>query len=209
MARRSDIPWAEVQVDYSLGLLSIREIARKHGIADSNLRSKAKQEGWSRGNGEAARVATREALVAAANERACQLGAEIGAQQAQSYRERLEEEVLSAIEVVREHQLTARRGMQVAMKLLKELESACGSSPIVQAEIERCRQDDAARAALIERQLGVKARVETFDRWASALSRVTAVEREAHQIGAEQKGKEIDDVLLRIHRERDKEAQAH
>jgi hypothetical protein len=199
MARRSDIAWNAVEVDYRLGVLTVRAIAEKHGIADSNLRRKAKQEGWVRGEGDTARIAARQALSAISSQEARAIGAEIGEQQAQEYRAGLAQVVLSAVEVEREHQLAARRGMNVALRLLQELESACACADITQAEIDLCRVDDPARAALIERQLGIKGRVEAFDRWSSALSRVTAVEREAHQIGGGQKTSEIDELLRRVH----------
>lgn len=48
MARRSDIDWEAVERDYRAGQLTLSEIAKKHGISDSQLRVKAKKLGWTR-----------------------------------------------------------------------------------------------------------------------------------------------------------------
>src|SRR3954452_19549557 len=202
LGRRSDINWHAVQLDFRLGLLSIREIAKKHGVADSNLRARARREEWSRGDGETAKAAALQAVAAEMTESARAIGAEIGAQQARVYREAVGDGVLTALEITREHQLAARRGLDTAMGLLQELQAACATRDLIEVEIERCRDDDAARAALIERQLGLKGRIEAFDKWSSSFSKLTSAEREAHEIGAGKRQNDIDDLLLRIHQER-------
>lgn len=202
LGRRSDINWRDIELEFRLGLLSVRELARKHGIADSNLRARAKREGWSREEGCAARAAAREAVVADTIEAAREIAAQIGAQQAQSYRAAVEQTVLTALEVTREHQLAARRGMNVNLALLRELELACINADLIEAEIARCRDDADARAALIERVLGLKGRIDAFDRWSASYQRLAAAEREAHEIGADQKPNTIDELLLRIRDER-------
>jgi hypothetical protein len=207
MSRRSDIDWGPIEVEFRVGAMPIRQIARKYGVADSNLRRRATQEGWTRDAGDAARRAARQEIAASSTECARQIGAEIGAKQAQAYRATLEEAVLSSMQVEREHQVAARRGMELAMRLLEELESACACTKMIQAEIEACGETDSSRAALIDRQLGIKARVDALDKWAGALSRVTGVERQAHRLDAEEKGNEIDAFLLRIHREREKDGE--
>jgi hypothetical protein len=202
MGRRSDIKWNDVEVDFRLGVLSIRQIAGKHGIADSNLRARAKKEGWARDDGQAARIATREALAAQTQARANEIGAAIGAHQAQAYRQHLEETVLTAVEVTREHQIAARRGMSIGLALLEELEQACRTGELREMDLQRLRSNDAARAALIDRQLGIKARIEAYDRWASAHSKLAAAEREAHNIGRPDSRSELDDLLLKMAAER-------
>lgn len=183
MGRRSDIDWDAVQVDYSLGSISVREIARKHRIAESNLRAKAQRERWPRGDGEAVRVATRAALTAVARERAQQIGAEIGAQRAQQFDQELERATLSATEVLAEHQRAARRGMDVASELLQYLEEAalCGDR---------------------EQLVAIRTRVDTLDKWAAAVAKLSAVERGAHGIGNGDQRNAIDDLLLRVATER-------
>jgi hypothetical protein len=42
------IDWERIQIDYCVGIKSIREIAAEHGIRDGSIRSKAKTHGWKR-----------------------------------------------------------------------------------------------------------------------------------------------------------------
>jgi hypothetical protein len=202
MGRRTDIDWGAVQVDVSLGAVSMRQIAKKHGIAESNLRAKAHREGWSRGTGEAVRQATQQALAATAMAKATQIGAEIGAEQVRLYEAGLKEATLTAVEVSREHQMAARRGMAAALGLLSELEVAAQIKDLIASEVEACRVDDAARAAAIDKLLGLRARVESLDRIAGALSKFTAMEREAHGMDEAEQRSDIDEFLLKIHADR-------
>ena len=56
MARRSDIDWERVQRLYVAGQLTIKQIADECGVSDSQVRARAKKEGWSRDLGEAIRA---------------------------------------------------------------------------------------------------------------------------------------------------------
>ena len=48
MGRRSDIDWEQVERLYIAGQLTIRQISDECGVSDSQIRSKAKKEGWQR-----------------------------------------------------------------------------------------------------------------------------------------------------------------
>lgn len=48
MARRSDIDWEGVEKDYRAGILTIFQIADKFNVSDSQVRLKAKNNGWQR-----------------------------------------------------------------------------------------------------------------------------------------------------------------
>lgn len=56
MARRSDIDWERIQRLYVAGQLTIKQVADECGVSDSQIRAKAKKEGWSRDLGEAIRA---------------------------------------------------------------------------------------------------------------------------------------------------------
>ena len=56
MARRNDIDWERVQRLYVAGQLTIRQIADECDVSDSQVRARAKKEGWSRDLGEAIRA---------------------------------------------------------------------------------------------------------------------------------------------------------
>jgi len=46
MENKKSIDWLAVEADYRPGILSNREIAKKHGCTEGGVRKKAKQEGW-------------------------------------------------------------------------------------------------------------------------------------------------------------------
>lgn len=48
MARRSDIDWVAIEKDHRSGIMSIAAIAEKHGVSSSQIKLKAKREGWTR-----------------------------------------------------------------------------------------------------------------------------------------------------------------
>jgi hypothetical protein len=206
MGRRSDIDWLAVQADVRLGALGIRQIAKKHGIAESNLRNKAQREGWERGDGAAVRAAAIEADAAVAAARAKEIGAEIGAEQVRLYEAGLRKATLTAVEVAAEHQAAARKGMELAVDLLAELQLASQIKDLIGIEAQSCREDDAARAAAIDRLLGVRGRAETLDRLAGALAKLTAVEREAHDMNKVDQPNDMDQFLLRMHEDRELKA---
>jgi len=54
--------WTGCKIDYRAGQLSIRQLAAKHGIPESTVRSRAKAEGWQRDLTEDVRQATRAKL---------------------------------------------------------------------------------------------------------------------------------------------------
>ena len=203
MGRRSDIDWNAVEVDFRVGLVPVRAIARKFQISDSNLRARARREGWTRADGEAARVAVRTAAAAATRQQAQEIGAAIGAEQAQQMRQSAIDVVLSATEVHLEHRRASRRAVAVAMGLLAELEVAANAGELLAAEVAQCQADDPGRAAVVDKLLGLRGRVETLDRWASAFARLTSAERESIDADGEGKQSTLDELLIKIAKERE------
>lgn len=48
MARRSDIDWEVVEKDYRAGIMSVAAIAEKNGVSASQIKVRAKKDGWTR-----------------------------------------------------------------------------------------------------------------------------------------------------------------
>ena len=48
MARRSDIDWEAVERDYRAGVTSVSAVAEKHGVSLSQVKIRAKRDGWTR-----------------------------------------------------------------------------------------------------------------------------------------------------------------
>ena len=78
MGRRSDIDWEKVEQLYRIGSMTTMEIATTCGVADSSIRLKAKQLGWSRDLTDTVRTATKAALIADSKARSEKMGIDIG-----------------------------------------------------------------------------------------------------------------------------------
>lgn len=65
MTEKPKTDWEAIERDYRAGQLSIREIARKHGISDTAIRKEAKARGWQRDLADKVRKAVREEVVRA------------------------------------------------------------------------------------------------------------------------------------------------
>lgn len=58
MGRRNDIDWEAVEKDYRAGLLSVAQVAVEHRVSISQVKLKAKTNGWTRDLGPAIRART-------------------------------------------------------------------------------------------------------------------------------------------------------
>ena len=61
----SPTDWEAIERDYRAGMLSVREIARRHDITEGAIRKRAKAEAWVRALADKVRAAVREKLVRA------------------------------------------------------------------------------------------------------------------------------------------------
>lgn len=187
-----------IETEYRLGFVSIRQLAKNYNISDSNLRARAAREGWVRSDGEVARTAARAAVATASAAEAREIGADIGAKQAQRLRDGIEQVALSAAEVCVAHQVMARRAMLVADKLLTDLEAASRLPPVVQPEATACPQEEADRTLSGGQGLSLKGRVQALDKWAALFQRLAGTEREAHRQDGDARLSVVDDLLKRI-----------
>lgn len=101
MSKQTD--WEAIEREYRAGQLSIREIARVHGVTDTAIRKKAKDLGWERSLADKVREAAREKLARGD-------GSQAGShpQRARTDREIVEAASLRGLEVVTSH----RRDLQ-------------------------------------------------------------------------------------------------
>lgn len=103
MGRRSDIDWEKIEKDYRLGSISIADVAKKHGVALSGLKGKAKAKGWTRDLTKVVQAATNAGITEErANyakelaERAPEIGREIGRKLAEAANSGLDTSVAAA-----------------------------------------------------------------------------------------------------------------
>ncbi|MFH1557731.1 MAG: hypothetical protein ABII76_23220 [Pseudomonadota bacterium] len=63
MADKPRTDWEAIEREYRAGMLSAREIGRRHNVSEGAIRKKAKAEGWERPLADKVRAAVREKLV--------------------------------------------------------------------------------------------------------------------------------------------------
>lgn len=63
MAKRKTYDWEAIEREFRAGVLSIRELGRKHGCSDTAIRKRAKKEGWERDLSAKVREKVRTKLV--------------------------------------------------------------------------------------------------------------------------------------------------
>lgn len=96
--KRQSVDWDKVEREYRAGMLSSREIARRHGVTEGAIRKKVKAQGWARPLAEKVRTAVREKLVRIDG--------------TQSQRATDAEVIEAASEIGKEVQLTHRKDLQ-------------------------------------------------------------------------------------------------
>lgn len=63
--KRPPVDWERIEVEFRAGQLSIREIARSHGIADTPIHKRARKLGWTRNLAEKVRRAVQDKIAIA------------------------------------------------------------------------------------------------------------------------------------------------
>lgn len=115
MRERKPTDWEAIEREYRAGQLSVREIARQHGVTDTAIRKKAKEYGWSRDLTAAVRDGIRSNLVR--NEVRTDSARE------PSDREAVQAAVSRGVEVVRQHRAALGRLQRIAAILAERLEA--------------------------------------------------------------------------------------
>ena len=205
MARRSKenaIDWEAVERDFRIGALTNKELAAKHGVADSNIRARAKKYGWTKDLTETVRVATKAAVIADAQARASEIGAEIGAKQAGETVGAVEAQVGENLRAIKSHLAWADRMKRLAHKAMDEIEATLAARHLIAAEVEALSADSPMRAGFVEKMLGTKGVVEALDKTGALMTKVVSVERESLGLNEDSKGDggTWEDLLLEAHK---------
>ena len=113
-----NIDWERIESDYRAGVLSLREIAKPHGVTEGAIRKRAKRDAWERDLG-AKIQAKAEALV-----RKQAVREEVREARTASDREIVEANALRIAQVRSEHRQDITRMRTLVLKLLEECEAA-------------------------------------------------------------------------------------
>ena len=170
MGRRSDIDWEAIERDYSIGQLSLRQLAKKHEVTLSSITRKIKKDEWTRDLSEQVRAQTKAGLIRLAAENAV----EKIAQSEQSDALSIQAAAATNVQIVSGHrkdiQVETKRSQRLAEKLEGLMEKAT----------------DAKDLALL---------VSTHESLVRSRTRLISLEREAYGIGEAEPPPDDDSLI--------------
>lgn len=139
--KRTRHDWAAIEEEYRAGQKTIRAIAEQHGLSDTAIRKRAKQDGWMRDLSDKVRREVRTKLV-----------------REQVRTDATDEEIIEAAAgtgagIIQQHRSRIAKASGLADKMLTELESATGDVDISKrATTLRTLADTIERVVKLERQ---------------------------------------------------------
>ena len=177
-----------IRADYCAGILSLREVAAKHGVSPAAIVKWAKLHGWER-NLAAKIQAKADAKVNAAVNAAVNSG--VNGSQAASERQTIEANATAIAEVRLGHRTDIRTGRDLVRKLMGELTGLTDQPELVQqladavAPVDDEGDSDAAKRRrqrlneALDRVMSLPGRVSAVKGLAEALKNLVTLEREA------------------------------
>jgi hypothetical protein len=178
MPRRTDIDWEAIERDYSLGQLSIRQIAEMHGVNPSAVMRRSKKENWTKDLSERVRAETKAALVRAVIESAQAQSV----QSVQSDSESVQAAVDVNVKIVTGH----RKGIVTEIQRAEMLGAKFDAMLDMAADLRELSAAAAAHEAIVRSR-----------------ARLVALEREAYGLSNDKdKGETLDGLAARIEQAR-------
>lgn len=171
MTKRKPIDWESIEREYRTGQVSVREIARVHGISDNSIRKKATKEAWPRDVSNEVRKEVRAQLVRS----------EV---RDPNMRTAIHEAAARGVEVIRQHRKTLSNGQALTNRLLDELDATTSHVGELAAMIEAdvANDKDGKRKASMERAISLPARAQVMSNLANAAMRWVNLERQAFNL---------------------------
>jgi len=168
--------WEAIEKEYRLGQLTVREIARRHGIAPSSITRKAEKLGWARDLTEEVRAKTRAALLRNTDNATPPRNT--------PSREDVNVAVQTNVELVRQHRGYLGRGNRIVEKLLAELDSGTDSNAEIVALIEEETAEDknGQRRARMLAAVSLPTRAAVARELSQTLKNLIPLERQAFNI---------------------------
>lgn len=168
--------WAAIQGHYRAGVLSIRQIAKQHGVTDTAIRKKAKAESWQRDLAEQVQKQVSSDLV-----RAQVRTPHARADEVRTDRDIINTAAAMVVAVVREHRTHIATGRGIVRVLMGQLVQAAGSRADLEAEVMALSEDELkgqSRAAL-QKALSLASHAATVRDLSNAMKNLIGLERQA------------------------------
>lgn len=178
---RNDVDWQAIERDYRLGQLTVREIARRYGVAPSSITRRAEKETWPRDLTDVIRAKTRAELLR-------------NTKDATPERNTISQHdiavaVQTNVQLVREHRKDIGRNRYAVTKLIDELHDAIENIDDIEDDIieETAGDKDGKRRARMLAAVALPSRAGVAATLASALKTLVPLEREAFNIGGDKR----------------------
>lgn len=193
MSERVQVDWERVELDYRAGILTLREMAKLHGVSHTAIKKKADKEGWERDL--SARVkAKADALVSKEL-----VSKEVSSEQKVTEQRHVEIGARVLADVVLEHHSSIRRGRTLVMSLLSELEMQTGDISLYQQLSDLLKFEDEStsdkRRELLAKVIALPARTKVMKDLADSLRTLIGLEREAFGIGEPEPPPQADNAI--------------
>lgn len=189
MARRYDIDWEVIERDYSIGILTIRQIAEKHQVDISAISRHAKKDEWSRDLGEQVRAATKAkvatSLAIAHDVDVMHKAKHIKSIQSDAFTVELSSN--QTFEIVRKHHQNAAKLEKLMLKMVDELQDQADNFVGIEQLKTMVFEHDPNAAQAIHRLTSLGSRMSTLKAATEIHERIVKIERQAFNIDAEEK----------------------
>lgn len=112
---RKETDWKLIQAEYCTGTASLRELAKKHGVAASNICMRSKKEGWVKSVEAIEREISKRVIEHTVQERCS------NNERALRCATKLLAKIEGSIELAREKDVSALKGLVASLKDLRDL----------------------------------------------------------------------------------------
>ena len=182
MAERKQVDWESVEIDYSAGLLSLREIGDKHGVTEGAIRKRAKKEEWIRDL--TAKIAKKsDDLV-----RKEMVRSEVRSEKIISEKEIIEVNAQAIVNIKLAHRGDIRKSKNIVNALFDELELTTDNRELFEQLGELLRQESESGHDklndIYKKCISMPQRIDGVKKLTDALKTMIGLEREAYDITA-------------------------
>lgn len=186
--------WETIERAYRAGLLSLREIAKHHGISDTAIRKKAKLLNWERDLTDRVNERARAELVRA----------EVRKADPRTEQEIIEESAATVVQVVRSHRKHITKQIELVTMLTEQLVDAAGNREDIEDDIykDTTGKDDGRRRAAMLKAVSLPSHTGAIVNLTNALKSLIGMERQAFNIqdanGGEGETNVIGELLKQV-----------
>lgn len=174
--KKAPTDWESIEKDYRAGVLSIREVAKIHGVSDTAIRKKAKAESWQRDLTERVNEQVRAELVRNT----------VRASDPQTEREIVDAAAATVVQVVRSHRTRIGHGNDLVDLLTKQLMDVAGKREDFEQAIDlECAGDKSPeRRTRLMKAVALSTHAGMAVNLANALKVLIGLERQAFNLDA-------------------------